>query len=131
MSRSVVLRDSPRCIRCHLTPRWCICAGHREIDSVLQVDVMMHFMECYRPSSTGHLIRRVMPGSRQHVYRKERLLEREVVVLPDRELWILHPQGEPLPTGADPTRLQVLLLDASWVQATEMAHRVSKWGRRV
>lgn len=131
MSRSVVLRDTPRCARCQLAPRWCICAGHRAIESVLRVDVMMHFMECYRPSSTGHLIKRVLPDSGQHVYRKERLLEREVVVQPDRELWILHPQGEPMPTGADPKRLQVLLLDASWVQATEMAHSVAKWGRRV
>lgn len=91
----------------------------------------MHFMESYRPSSTGHLIKRVMPASGQHLYRKERAPAREDIVLPDRELWILHPQGEPPPAGADPARLQILLLDGTWVQATEMAHRVGPWGRRI
>lgn len=97
----------------------------------LRVEVLMHFMESYRPSSTGHLIQRVLPGSRQHVYRKESPPRREDLVAPDRELWILHPQGEMLPAAADPARLQVVLLDGSWVQATEMAHRVGAWGRRV
>lgn len=108
-----------------------MCAAWREVVSPLRVEVLMHFMEAYRPSSTGHLIKRVMPASGLHLYRKERLLEREVVAAPDRELWILHPQGEPMPANVDAARLQVLLLDASWTQSTEMAHRVAKWGRRV
>lgn len=91
----------------------------------------MHFMESYRPSSTGHLIKRVMPASGQHLYRKEQPPVRESVVSPGRELWILHPQGEAMPPGADPAQVQVVLLDGSWVQATEMAHRVGSWGRRV
>jgi len=91
----------------------------------------MHYMESYRPSSTGHLIQRVMPDSRQHRYRKERPLLREEIVVPDRELWILHPQGEPIPTHRSPAEISVLLLDGTWVQATEMAHRVGPWGRRV
>ncbi|MBI2516529.1 MAG: DTW domain-containing protein [Opitutae bacterium] len=131
MSRSVVLRATPRCVRCQLTPRWCVCAGLRAIDSPLRVDVLMHFMESYRPSSTGHLIKRVMPAAGLHLYRKEQPPVREDIVQPGRELWILHPQGEPPPAGADPAKLQVVLLDGTWVQATEMAHRVGPWGRRV
>lgn len=91
----------------------------------------MHFKESYRPSSTGHLIGRVVHGARRHEFRPEALPRRETIVAPERELWILHPQGDAPPAGADPTRLQVLLLDGSWVQATEMAHQVAPWGRRV
>jgi DTW domain-containing protein YfiP len=131
MSRSVVLRETPRCARCQLAPRWCICAGLREIDCPVRVDVLMHFMESYRPSSTGHLIKRVMPASGQHLYRKERPFARKDIAQPDRELWVLHPQGEPPPAGADPAKLQIVLLDGTWVQATEMAHRIGPWGRRV
>jgi DTW domain-containing protein YfiP len=91
----------------------------------------MHYMESYRPSSTGHLIQRVIPRSVQHVYRKERPLTRDDLAKPDRELWILHPRGEPMPAPRSLAEIQVLLLDGTWVQATEMAHRVGPWGRRV
>ena len=129
--RSVVLQGTDRCPRCQLPFRWCVCAGLRTIDLPLGVDVLMHHMESYRPSSTGHLIERTVAGARVHLFRQERPLERAAIVRPDRELWILHPQGERLPAAADPAQLQVLLLDGTWVQATEMAHRVAPWGRRV
>jgi DTW domain-containing protein YfiP len=131
VSRSVVLKGAPRCPRCQLPPRWCICDGLRPVESPLQVDVLMHFMELYRPSSTGHLIGRVVVGARLHEFRKELPPARERVVASDRELWVLHPQGDPPPAGSDPARVQVLLLDGSWVQATEMVHQVGAWGRRV
>jgi len=131
VSRSVVLKGSDRCPRCQLPPRWCICAGLAPVASPLQVDVLMHFMEAYRPSSTGHLIGRVVAGARLHEFRKEALPRREEVVAGGRELWILHPQGDDPPVDADATKLQLLLLDGTWVQATEMAKQVAPWGRRV
>lgn len=101
------------------------------VESPLRVDVLMHVMESYRPSSTGHLIKRVMPSSGQHLIGRETTPTREQVVRPDRELWVLHPQGEPLPVAPEPARLQVFLLDGTWVQSTEMARHVGTWGRRV
>lgn len=108
-----------------------MCEGLRAVELPLRVDVLMHQKESYRPSSTGHLIQRIVVGARQHLYRKERPPTPAEVVDPARELWVLHPQGDEPPAGADPARLQVLLLDASWVQATEMVHQVAPWGRRV
>ncbi len=131
MARSVVLKPTRRCARCQLPVRWCACAGLRETACPLQVDVLMHFMESYRPSSTGHLLQRVLPASRQHIFRKERPLARDDIAGPGRELWILHPHGEPPPAGADPAGLQVLLIDGTWVQSTEMLRTVGGWGRRV
>ena len=88
-------------------------------------------MESYRPSSTGHLIKRVLPAAGLHLYRKERPLARADLAPTEKELWILHPHGDPMPAKADLSRVQALLIDGTWVQATEMARAVTPWGRRV
>ncbi len=91
----------------------------------------MHHREANRPTSTGRLINRVMPASRRHVFRRETPPVRASVVQPGRELWILHPRGEPLPAGMAPEDLQVLLLDGSWREAARMAQDIGSWGRLV
>ena len=91
----------------------------------------MHFMEDYRPSSTGHLIKRVVPAAERTIYRPERPLDRDALCPPGRELWILHPNGERLPIAPRPEQLQVMLLDGTWKQAAGMARAVTGWGRRV
>lgn len=97
----------------------------------LQVDVLIHHREFHRPTSTGRLINRVIPASRVHLFRRETPPDRAAIVAPGRELWILHPRGEPLPVGAPPEKLQVLLLDGSWREAARMSTEVSALGRLV
>ena len=97
----------------------------------MQVDVLIHKREYWRPTSTGRLINRVVSGSRGHVFWQEKPPARDVVALPGRELWILHPRGETMPAGADPAKIQVLLLDGSWSEAGSMLEVVGQWGRRV
>lgn len=92
---------------------------------------MMHFMEAYRPSSTGHLIKRIIPNSGQHIHGRPPAIKREAVVQPGKMLWILHPLGEPVPMNEAPENLQVLLIDGSWRQARDMVPVVEPWGRRV
>jgi DTW domain-containing protein len=131
MARSVVLKGTPRCRGCQQSPRWCICAGLRTLETPLQIDVLMHHEEALRPTSTGHLIQRTFPASRQHLYRPDRALDPATIRQPERELWILHPTGETPPPDQNPADIQVLLLDASWAQAGDMAREISGWGRRV
>ena len=131
MARSVVLAGTPRCARCQFSPRWCICAGEQAIACPLQVDVLMHHREYNRPTSTGRLINRVMPASRCHLFRREAPPARASIVAPGRTLWILHPRGEPLPAGAAPADLQVLLLDGSWREAAGMSQDIGSWGQLV
>lgn len=129
--RSVVLKPTERCSRCQLPPRWCVCPAHRDVTTPLQIDVLMHHRERYRPSSTGNLIKRIVPRSRQHDYRRERRMTAGDVRVAGRELWVLHPHGLPAPTDVAPERIQVLLLDGSWREASAMAQEVSGWGRLV
>lgn len=131
MARSVVRKGAPRCGRCLLPPRWCVCAGLQPIALPLAVDILMHPEEAHRPSSTGHLIDRVIPGTRVHRIGRAGLPVRTEVLRPGRELWVLHPLGNPPPADADPARVQVLLLDGSWRQALEMQRVAGQWGRRV
>lgn len=129
--RSVVRQVSRRCLRCHLPARWCVCAAHRELRCPLQIDVAIHHRERHRPSSTGNLIHRLFPEARQHLWRRERRLAAADVRVPGRELWILHPHGEPAPAGRAPETVQVLLLDGSWSETSAMAQEVGSWGRLV
>jgi DTW domain-containing protein len=127
--RSVIRTASERCPRCALPPRWCICAAHQDVVCPLEISVLLHHREAYRPSSTGKLINRLIPAARQHVWRRERQLVAADVQVPGRELWILHPQGAPAPLDARPEGLQVVLLDGSWRETVAMAQDMRGWGR--
>jgi DTW domain-containing protein YfiP len=131
MSRSVVTDGAPRCARCRVPPRWCICEGYRAIELPLRLDVLIHQREFWRPTSTGRLINRVIPASHGHVFRHDLPLNQAAIVQPGRELWVLHPRGETLPPGPPPANAQVLLLDGSWREAARMLQGVERWGRAV
>lgn len=131
MSRSVVLASTPRCDRCRFARRWCICSGFHAIDCPLEIDVLIHHREFMRPTSTGRLINRVIPASRHHLFRRETPPGRDSIALPDKQLWILHPRGEPIPATEPPVDVQVLLLDGSWREAARMSQVAAPWGRLV
>ena len=97
----------------------------------MEIDVLIHHREFMRPTSTGRLVNRVIPASRRHLFRRETPPAREEIILPGRTLWILHPRGEPLPVTTPPVGVQVLLLDASWPEASRMTQTVAPWGRLV
>jgi hypothetical protein len=101
------------------------------VECPVKVDVVMHHQETWRPSSTGCLIKRVVPGSDVHLFQSGHPLDRAQIVRPGKTLWILHPRGDPLPATVSPTSLQILLLDGSWRQAGEMVHAVESWGRLI
>jgi len=64
--RSVVRKPSPRCSSCLLSPRWCVCAAQHDVQVPLSVAVLSHQREFTKPSSTGNLIKRLLPASVQH-----------------------------------------------------------------
>ncbi len=131
MGRSVVTRGTDRCEACQFAHRWCTCAGLRTLECPLQVDLLIHRREDFRPTSTSRLISRVMPAARRHLFSSDLPLDRERVVRPDRTLWILHPDGELPAANANPDVLQLLLLDGSWREAARMRRAVESWGRLI
>lgn len=140
MGRSVVLAGAVRCPRCSLPPRWCICDMLPLVETQLAVQVLIHRLEQCRPSSTGKLVGRAVDGAICHVYQRGNrffpsLGYPDDALDPERELWVLHPSGDPLPASAaaDDTMPQawpvVLLLDGSWRQAGEMLASLHGRGR--
>ena len=142
MGRSVVLAGAARCSACSLPPRWCVCEAPPPVETRLEVHVLIHRHELGKPSSTGKVVTRAVRGAVCHTYQR---VSRHFppsgfpaeACDPDRELWILHPAGEPLPAAtaaADARRgegIQILLLDGTWRQAGDMLRSVEGLGRCV
>lgn len=129
--RSVVLNATARCAACALPDRWCICAAGTIIDSALRVDLLTHKREAFRPSSSGNLIKRVFGNTVQHIWQPEQPPLRDCVIQPEREVWLLHPNGLPPPANARPETVQAILLDGSWSEAAGIARTAGAWGRLV
>lgn len=127
----MITPESPRCPGCSLPPRWCVCEGVRVVDCGVKVDVLMHRFELYRPSSTGHLLKRVVKHADIHLYGHDRQPQRESIGQAGKQLWVLHPLGDPMPTDQRPEEVQVLLLDGTWRQAGDLMRSVEGWGRKV
>lgn len=122
---------TPRCGVCRLPHRWCVCAGRETVAVPLAVDVMMHRRERFRPSSTGHLVARVVEGARVHTWEREGQWTAGMLRQPGRELWILHPHGETMPSAPAPDSVQLLLIDGVWTEAAVIAREALRWGRVV
>jgi len=101
------------------------------IDPPVKVDVVMHPNELWRPTSTGHLINRALVDSRCHLWHHERPVSENDIRRPGREMWVLHPAGGPMPEHVPPERLQVVVIDGSWREASAIARDIAAWGRLV
>jgi len=112
------------------------------VETRLVVQVLIHRLEQCRPSSTGNLVCRAVAGTVRHVYQRGNRFFPETGYPADaldagRELWVLHPSGDPLPepaateASAPQPSPAVLLLDGSWRQAGEMLASMQGRGRCV
>lgn len=142
MGRSVVRAGAARCPRCSLPPRWCTCGLLPPVETRLDVHVLIHRGESRKPSSTGTLITRAVTGATGHVFQREtRFSIAKGFPVDDvafgRDLWVLHPGGDPLPVSpavghtAEGPHPKILLLDGTWRQAGEMLRSVDRLGRCV
>lgn len=129
--RSLASSAVRRCEECRLPKRWCICAAHRDLYCPLLIEVLMHVREQYRPSSTGMLVRRLFPEAKLRVWSNRGIGPFEEVRPARSELWILHPQGEPMRAAIGAPSAHVVLLDGSWSEASAMAKVVGRQGRLI
>jgi DTW domain-containing protein YfiP len=117
-----------------------VCEALPLVETRLAVHVLIHHHELCKPSSTGKVVTRAVRGAACHTYQR---VSRHFppsglpadACDPARELWILHPTGEPLPMAtADASYgegIQILLLDGTWRQAGDMLRSVEGLGRCV
>ena len=129
--RSVIRRRSTRCPRCQLTVRWCVCEAEESIHTELALTLLTHPRESSRPTSSGNLIKRVFDGCTQVHWDFRQPPAQADVAVSGREMWILHPQGDPMPANPDPAKLQIALIDGAWTEAATVAKSVKDWGRLV
>jgi len=136
MGRSVVLAGAARCPRCSLPPRWCVCDALPPVETRPRFHVLIHRHEHGKPSSTGRLLARVVQGAVCHVYQRATRFH-PAAAFPaeawaaEAEVWILHPNGAPLPDRVPPNDPppHVVLLDGTWRQAGEMRRACEGLGR--
>lgn len=129
--RRIIVGGVHRCEACRLPHRWCVCAARETVAVPLAVDVMMHRRERFRPSSSGLVVSRVVEGSRLWVWEREGQWKADALRRPGRELWVLHPHGEPMPSAPSPESAQVVLVDGVWSEAAVIAREALGWGRVV
>lgn len=129
--RRLALTFRDRCGGCRLPPRWCVCAAAVPIPVPLAVDVVIHQRERHRPSSTGNLIARVIAGARAHEWGFTTTAAPPDLPRAGRDLWILHPGGDPPPAGVSPDSVQAVLLDGAWAEAAVMRRVLAPRGRLV
>lgn len=112
------------------------------VETRLTVHVLIHRHEQRKPSSTGALVGRAVSGAACHVYQRETRFFPAAgfpahAIEADRDLWILHPSGEPLPVlpeplaGSQQPSPAILLLDGTWPQARELLRAMDGVGRCV
>ena len=112
------------------------------VQTHLAVHVLIHRHESVKPSSSGRLIARVVNRASSHVYQRETRFHPAATLSAhglghQGELWILHPNGDPLSSAVDAADARanihrhVLLLDGTWRQAGEMLRTVEGLGRCV
>lgn len=103
----------------------------RQLVLPLDLAVLIHHTEYYKPTSTGQLIHRIFPGSERILFKHDIPMAESTIQKKDRELLILHPFGEVLSPTEDVSQARFLLLDGNWSQAAGMLKRFDHLGRKV
>lgn len=125
-----------RCQRCQLETSTCICNWRRALQCNIDVLLLMHHDEIFKPTNTGRLIADILPDCTQ-VFEWSRtapvpellaLLEDPqrycVTLFPGvRSCVDVHQNAQTLPTDK---KITLVLLDGTWRQASKMV-RCSDW----
>jgi len=110
----------PKCERCLLQRRVCLCAAIPTIATRTRIIIVRHHTERWRSSNSGRLANLALPNSE--------ILEHGgtggPAVLPALTgAWLLFPEGTPMERVATPPPALVVL-DATWSQARRMYRKL-------
>jgi DTW domain-containing protein len=117
-----VSRFRPRCARCNLPPRLCLCAEIPRVETRTRILLLQHLVEARKKSNTGSLAALALANARllTHGAPDEPL---DTGPLSEPGTWLLFPDGPTAPPDVPPPR-QLVVLDASWSQARRMSQRL-------
>ncbi len=125
-----------RCARCQLSQSTCICSWRVECQAQVEVVVLMHHDEIFKPTNTGRLIADILPkNTRCFEWSRTQPAQELLDMLADpQRYWltlfpsdrndkVVHESRDTLPRDR---QLTLLLLDGTWRQASRML-RSSHW----
>lgn len=129
-----------RCQRCMLGVTACICSWRVSSQLELEVIVIMHHDEIFKPTNTGRLIGDIFPHNTAYFEWSRTAPEPELLAIiedPNRQCVLLFPNPDAnknLPAKSiangsnieEKKRLTLIVLDGTWRQAKKMS-RSSSW----
>jgi DTW domain-containing protein len=124
-----------RCERCQLARTACLCPYRRELSCGLDLVLLLHHDEIFKPTNSGRLIADLLPANTfafewSRTEPAPELLR--LLAQPERYPVLVFPGGEgrtvhtERPSLAPGRRLTLILLDGTWKQAGKMV-RASPW----
>ena len=112
---------APRCSRCLLLQRVCLCAAIPTVITRTRIVIVRHHLERWRSSNSGRLAHLALPNSEivEHGGRTAGELP------PLDGAWLVFPEGEPVTAAPVPPPRQLVVLDATWSQARRMYRKLA------
>ncbi len=113
-----------------MLPPLCICDLIVPVEARTQVICVLHKMEQWKTTNTGHLMSRVLTGCECRVRgEQEQALDTRDFDDPTRRTWVLFPCEEARVIDAalvasDPRPVRLVVPDATWQQARRIVRRV-------
>lgn len=124
-----------RCERCQLGLRHCICNFRQTSESPVELVLIMHRDEVFKPTNSGRLIADRLPGQ-THAFLWDRLNPDAALLAllqdPTRQYLVVFPAdpnaGRPVLSApvTDQRQVTLILLDGTWKQGRRM-YNLSPW----
>ena len=111
----------PRCPRCLLLQRVCLCAAIPTVITRTRIVIVRHHLERWRSSNSGRLAHLALTNSEIVEHGGRTIAE----LPPLAGAWLVFPEGEPATAAPVPPPRQLVVLDATWSQARRMYRKLA------
>jgi DTW domain-containing protein len=121
----------PRCERCYMKPRLCLCSALQRRQLRTQVTILTHDLELRKTTNTGRMIDLLVePCDIIRYGGPDQGSCKRPVTPPERVAMVLFPRpGAPTVAQAAGGRpVQLIALDGTWHQAKRLRQKVAQWG---
>ena len=123
-------KKKDRCPGCGSIPELCACDSLPTVVVRTPLVVVQHVRERFKPTNTGRLLQRMVPGVKiVHFAMKEPPFDEEPLLNPTIDFRVLYPREDAevltdAPAARAGRRLGFVVLDGTWHQCSRMTRRV-------